>query len=72
MVVMDTLIDVVGKWLCGVIDARGNNTYQEKIADLRSGYRGSDSKIMSGLLNNKKSILKETMCKAERSHWRQR
>ena len=50
------------------IDARGWNTYKGKITDLRSGNRGRDSKIMSGLLDNKKSILKEAMGEAERSH----
>ena len=54
------------------IDASGWNTYKVKITDLLSGNRGRDSKIMSGLLDNKKLILKDVMGEAERSHRRQR
>ena len=54
------------------IDASGWNTYKGKITDLLSGSRGRDSKIMSGLLDNKKLILKDVMGEAERSHRRQR
>ena len=69
---MVILIDVVVKWLCGQIDASGWNTYKGKITDLRIEHRGRDSKIMSGLLDNKKSILKAAKDEAERSHWRQK
>jgi hypothetical protein len=51
-----------------VVDASGWNTYRRKITDLQSGNRGRDSEIMSGLLVNNKSILKDAMGEAEHSH----
>ena len=45
------------------INASGWNTYKGKITDLRIRNRGRDSKIISGLLDNKKSIPKEALSK---------
>ena len=44
------------------------NTYKRKITDLQSGNRGNDFEIMSGLLDNSKSILRYAMDEAEHSH----
>ena len=49
-----SLIDAVVKWLLRCGGLSGWNSYKGKISDLWSGNRGRDSKIMSGLLNNKK------------------
>jgi hypothetical protein len=50
------------------IDARDWSTYRRNITDLHSGNRGRDSKIMSGLVDINKSILKDVMGEAEHSH----
>ena len=47
---------------------RTENTYWRMIAYLQSGNRGRDSKIISGLLDNNKLIIKDAMGDAERSH----
>ena len=58
------------RWLSGCLRCGGLsgwNSYKGKISDLWSGNRGRDSKIMSGLLDIKKSIHK-VMGEVERSH----
>lgn len=50
------------------MDAVG--TYRRKITGLKSGNRGRDSGITSGLLDNNKSILKDAMEEAGHSHGR--
>ena len=51
-----------------LIDASGWNTYEGKITDPRSGNRGRDFKVMSGLLDKQKINLKKAMGEGERSH----
>ena len=51
------------QWFSDYVDASGWNTYKGKITDLRSGNRVRQSRIMSGLLDNKNSIFEESMGK---------
>ena len=44
------------------------DAYKRKITDLQSGNRGREFEIMSGLLNNSKSIPKDAMGESEHSH----
>ena len=50
------------------IDASGSKTYMWKVTGLQSGNRGRESEIMSGLLNNNRSMLKDVIGEAKHSH----
>ena len=50
------------------IDASSWNTYKRKIIDLYRGNRGRDFKVMSDLLDNDESILRDAMDTAGHSH----
>ena len=49
-------------------DASGWKTYIWKITGLQSGNGGRESEIMSGLLNNNRSMLKDVIDEAKHSH----